>query len=88
MTPDGQATPVVANALAPHQDAAEQPPPRETKVEAAMPAADIEDKVCRDCGNRGRLIVDRLGHCTTCGSHNVVLWDKLSPKERKQIQNR
>jgi hypothetical protein len=51
-----------------------------------MPAVEIEDLYCRDCENRGVLIVDQFGHCTVCASINVVRWEDMSAKERREIE--
>lgn len=51
-----------------------------------MPAVKIEDLYCRDCGKRGVLIADQLGHCIECAGINIVRWADMSKKERREAQ--
>ena len=51
-----------------------------------MPAVEIDDLYCRDCGNRGLLIADQFGHCIVCAGHNIVSWAGMRPEERAKIE--
>lgn len=48
--------------------------------------------VCKDCGNvmsrtidaKSNEIVEKDSHCPNCNSTNLVIWDRVCPKCKKQ----
>jgi len=52
-----------------------------------MPAVEIEDLACLDCGQRGVLIADQFGQCTDCASRNVKRWEDMTDEEKEAVEN-